>query len=382
MASPLRILHTVVNMNRGGAETMLMNLYRHIDRSQIQFDFLTSKEGVFDEEIRSLGGVIHRIPHITEVGHNGYKQALNQFFHDHATAYTIIHSHMDKMSGFVLRSARKAGIPVRVAHSHNTRSEGGVAARIYKWYAGTHIRTAATHYAACSSAAARWLFSGREKLAMIMHNGISCGQFAFSIEVRMKLRKELHISEDCLVVGHVGRFAPQKNHTQLIDIFYKLQKQNDNSMLLLVGDGQRRHAIEQKVKDLKLEDKVRFLGIRENIDQLLQAFDVFVFPSHHEGLPVTLIEAQGAGLPCIISDHITPEVDMGQGLVHFFSLNKEDRCLTQIHAVARKSSRVIPSNALALKGYDIKQTALQASEFYLSHFEVTNENTYRVHAHV
>lgn len=381
MGSPLRILHAVVNMNRGGAETLLMNLYRHIDRTKVQFDFLTCKEGVFDEEIRSLGGKLYRIPHITEVGHRGYIQALNHFFQEQAF-YQVIHSHMDKMSGFVLRAASKASIPVRIAHSHNTRSEGGIAARLYKWYAGRHIRTAATHYMACSNAAARWLFTGKEKPALIMQNGISCGQFAFSEGIRSKLRKELGISEDYLAVGHVGRFAPQKNHLQLIDIFHQLQHRKQNSVLLLAGDGPLRPAVEQKVNALGLEDKVRFLGIRSDIDRLLQAFDVFVFPSHHEGLPVTLIEAQGAGLPCIISDHITAEVDMGMGLVDFFPIKDQASGVNKILEAARKPSRIIPSGALASKGYDIQQTALLATEFYLSQFEVSHEDINRVYAHV
>ncbi|WP_424767274.1 glycosyltransferase family 1 protein [Paenibacillus sp. sgz302251] len=381
MGSPIRILHAVVNMNRGGAETFLMNLYRHIDRSKVQFDFLTCKEGVFDEEIKGLGGKIHRIPHITAVGHKGYMQALNQFFQDHAS-YQVIHSHMDKMSGFVLRAARKASIPIRIAHSHNTRSEGGIAARLYKWYAGTCIHTSATHYVACSNAAARWLFAGREKSALIMQNGISCEQFAFSPNIRSKMRTDLGVSEDMLVIGHVGRFAPQKNHTLLIDMFNQLQHRVADSMLLLVGDGPLRPAIEQKVNELQLADKVRFLGIRSDIAQLLQAVDVFVFPSHHEGLPVTLIEAQAAGLPSIISDHITTEVDMGIGLVHFFSLKDQESGVNQIIEGARKPSRIIPSGALARKGYDIRQTAQLATEFYLSQFEVNNEDFNRVYAHV
>ncbi|OBZ12309.1 glycosyltransferase family 1 protein [Bacillus sp. FJAT-26390] len=381
MGSPLRILHAVVNMNRGGAETLLMNIYRHIDRSKVQFDFLTCKEGVFDEEIRSLGGNIHRIPHITEVGHNGYLKALDQFFRSNAS-YKVVHSHMDKMSGLVLRAARRANIDVRIAHSHNTRSEGGFATRIYKWYAGTYVRAAATHYVACSNAAARWLFGDKEKSALILQNGISCEQFAFSEEVRTEMRRELGISEECLVVGHVGRFAQQKNHDQLIDIFNQLQQREQGSVLLLVGDGPLRVTIEQKVKDLRLEHKVKFLGIRSDIDRLLQAFDVFVFPSHHEGLPVTLIEAQGAGLPCVISNHISDEVDMGIGLIDFFSLKQEEVGVNQIIEAAKKKSRVIPSGALALKGYDIKQTALQATALYLSQFEVTNENANRVYAHV
>ncbi|MDQ8735946.1 glycosyltransferase family 1 protein [Paenibacillus sp. LHD-38] len=381
MGGPLRILHVVANMNRGGAETLLMNLYRHIDRSKIQFDFLTCKEGVFDEEIRSLGGNIHRIPHITDVGHSKYLHALDQFFHMHAY-YKVVHSHMDKMSGFVLRAAKRANIPVRIAHSHNTRSEGGIAARLYKWYAGTLVRSAATHNVACSSEAASWMFPGREKSTLILQNGIACEQFAFSADIRTKMREELGIPDDCLVIGHVGRFNLQKNHAQLISIFHKLQQKKQSSLLLLVGDGPLRSEIEQKVNELGITAKVKFLGVRSDISSLLQAFDVFVFPSHHEGLPVTLVEAQAAGLPCIISDHITSEVDMGIHLVKFFSLKNEASAVEGVLEAAKQPSRMIPAGILAIKGYDIQQTALRAADYYLSHYEVRHEDINRVYAHV
>ncbi|WP_138752518.1 glycosyltransferase family 1 protein [Paenibacillus sinopodophylli] len=381
MGGPLRILHVVVNMNRGGAETLLMNMYRHIDRSNVQFDFLTCKEGVFDEEIRSLGGIIYRIPHITEVGYRSYMKGLERFFVQHAE-YKVIHSHMDKMSGFVLRAASRAAIPVRIAHSHNTRSEGSVPARLFKWYAGTLVESAATHYVACSSAAATWMFPRNKKKSTVLPNGIASEQFAFSIETRSRLRRELNIPEDCLVVGHVGRFAHQKNHTQLIDMFCLLQNKKPNSLLVLVGDGPLRTEIERKVSELQLDHKVMFLGVRSNINEMMQAFDAFVFPSHHEGLGIVVIEAQGAGLPCIISEHIPAEVDMGIGLVQFFSLKQVDSGVDHIIAAAPRGAREIPEGALAQKGYDIRQTARQATELYLSQFEVTNEDANRVYAHV
>ncbi|MNZ76275.1 putative glycosyltransferase EpsF [compost metagenome] len=381
MGSPIRVLHAVVNMNRGGAETLLMNLYRHIDRTKVQFDFLTCKPGVFDDEIQRLGGVIHRIPHITESGHRGFVQSLHQFFQSNSS-YRAVHSHMDKMSGLVLHAAKKASIPIRIAHSHNTRSEGSFLARVYKWYAGLHIKTSATNHVACSNAAARWLFGGKASSALILQNGIACEQFAFSEPVRSELRSELGLSDDTLAIGHVGRFAHQKNHMQLLELFKDVERRRKNSLLLLAGEGPLRKAVERQAEQLGIADKVRFLGVRSDIDCLLQAFDVFVFPSHHEGLPVTLIEAQGAGLPCIISDQITREVDLGIGLVDFFPLKEQAIGVNQILAAADKSSRVIPADALARKGYDIKQTAKMAAHYYFSLFEVTNEDTNRIYAHV
>ncbi len=366
MGCPLRILHVVVNMNRGGAETLIMNLYRNIDRSKFQFDFLTCKEGVFDEEIIEMGGKIHRIPYVTDVGHFDYVKALNVFFTTHQE-YKIVHSHMDKMSGLVLRSAKKAGVPIRIAHSHSTRSEGGITAKIYKWYAGKLILSCATNLLACSNNAASWLFMNKADKAMIIKNGIECDRFVFSPEIRSQIREELEIAPDSFVIGHVGRFSPPKNHSFLIDTFAQLVKDQPDSILVLVGDGPLRLDIEKKVVDLNLTDKVRFLGVRNDINLLLQAFDVFLFPSLYEGLPVTLIEAQGAGLPCIISDVITQEVDMGIELVEYFSLDDKGIWVERVKSMRKRLlSRNVPPETLPNKGYDIKNTAQLTQDFYLA----------------
>lgn len=361
MGGPLRILHVVVNMNRGGAETLLMNLYRNIDRSTIQFDFLTCKEGVFDKEITDLGGKIHRIPYVSEVGHSRYLKVLDTFFQSHH--YNIVHSHMDKMSGFVLRAAKKAGVPVRIAHSHNTQSEGGTAAKLYKSYSGSLIRSSANQLFACSNDAAKWLFGSKASKALVLKNGIECDKFKFSKSVRKSVREELGINDDTLVVGHVGRFNHQKNHTYLLNVFAELSKRVPKAVLLLIGDGVLKDNIEEKIKSLNLVEKVVLLGVRGDIHQLLQAFDVFAFPSKHEGLPVTLIEAQAAGLPCIISETITKEVDMEIGLVEYVPLSQKILWIEKITGV--KKSRKTVTKALAIKGYDIRKTVRFLEGYYI-----------------
>ncbi|QQN82071.1 glycosyltransferase family 1 protein [Bacillus toyonensis] len=364
MGTPLRVLHVVVNMNRGGAETLIMNLYRNIDRSKVQFDFLTCKEGVFDEEIVKLGGEIHRIPYVTDVGHRGYIKALDNFFSTH-TQYKIVHSHMDKMSGFVLRSAKKARVPVRIAHSHNTSSEGGIVAKIYKWYAGKSIAICATHLLACSNAAARWLFADKANVARILKNGIDCDRFLFCPDIRKQVREELQIEKDALVIGHVGRFAHQKNHAYLIELFTQLTRFKPDSILLLVGEGSLRVGIENKVRELNMEKHIRFLGIRDDIERILQAFDVFVFPSIHEGLPLTLIEAQGVGLPCIISDAITKEVDLGMNLVEHVPLTDKFAWIEKMKNIETSNfSRKTLAQVVFAKGYDIKHTAKLTQDYY------------------
>lgn len=366
MGSPLKVLHVVVNMNRGGAETLIMNLYRNIDRSKVQFDFLTCKQGVFDSEIRKLGGEIHRIPYVSDIGHSGFSRELQHFFETHRE-YKIVHSHLDKMSGIVIMAAKRAGVPIRIAHSHNTESEGGLLTKMYKWYAGSRIHLQATHYYACSEAAADWMFRGESDKAYILKNGIELDRFQFSQATRDFIRKEMQINKETLVLGHVGRFLHQKNHLFLLDIFAELNKQMPNSLLLLVGDGPLKTAIREKIKALHVAEKVKLLGVRSDINALLHAMDLFVFPSFHEGLPVTLVEAQGAGLPCFISDRITKEVDLGAGLIEHIPLTGTNDWVQQIIQSKKQiRSRNVDHDVFSRKGYDIRNTVKEMQSTYLS----------------
>nr|WP_280518681.1 glycosyltransferase family 1 protein [Lederbergia wuyishanensis] len=370
-------------MNRGGAETLIMNLYRNIDRSKIQFDFLTCKQGDYDKEIISLGGRIHRIPYISEVGHFKYKKELNHFFLKNSQ-YTIVHSHLDKMSGFVLNAAKKACIPVRISHSHSTRSEGGYIARLYKWFSGKLLQKSATHLIACSEHAAKWLFPRDYKNAKVLKNGIDTSKFAFSKEMRKIVRKELEIEDNFFVIGHVGRFSHVKNHRLLIEVFAKLHKNNQNSILILAGDGPLKSSIQKRVKELNLHKNVKFIGIRNDIERILQALDVFVFPSFYEGVPVSLIEAQAAGLPCIISDQITRDIDLDLNLINFVPLNDPiiwvDRIMEKVSVIQRAS---FDSNVFLNKGFDIKSTAKHMTDYYFKCNEVsTLENTNYIYADI
>lgn len=362
MGSPLRILHVVVNMNHGGAETLIMNLYRSMDRTKVQFDFLTCKRGVFDTEIVELGGRVHRIPYITDVGHFKYIKELNKFFNQNKH-YKIVHSHMDKMSGFVLREAKKAGIPIRISHSHSTNSEGKLPAIFYKWYAGKQIFSNATNLLACSNEAAKWLFLSKSKQVQVLKNGIDGEKFKYSLKVRNKVRASLNIKNDTFVIGHVGRFSTPKNHLYLIDIFKEMINIRPNSLLILVGDGPLFSEIKKKVIEYNLTEKVNFLGVRNDVNQLLQAFDLFVFPSLYEGLPVSLIEAQASSLPCVISDTISSEVDLGLNLVEYISLTDKKKWIEKI-LYKKPETRNDTIQALFEYGYDIKQSSKQLEDFY------------------
>ncbi|MBC8080478.1 MAG: glycosyltransferase family 1 protein, partial [Gorillibacterium sp.] len=381
-AGLLRVLHIVVNMNRGGAETLLMNLYRNTDRRIVQFDFLTCKEGVFDDEIRELGGRIHRIPYVSEAGHSGYVKALQAFYATHPE-YKVVHSHLDKMSGLPLSVAHKFEIPVRIAHSHNTQSEGGTLARLYKWIVGTRITPHATHMLACSQAAAKWLFTSKSEQAVILPNGIDVEQFTYRADIRREVRSELGLPEGTFVIGHVGRFAQQKNHGFLLELFSRFHDQVADSVLVLVGVGPLQEEMQKRVEASGLADHVRFLGARSDVARLLQGMDTFVFPSLHEGLGIVIIEAQAAGLPCLISDSIPQEADLGFGFVEALPLTTSAKWMEKlILLVTEDRSRIVSAGDIADKGYDIKQTAKQIQDFYVtvSVGGAKDEKTDRIHS--
>lgn len=362
-----RVLHVAVNLNRGGAETLLMNLYRNVDRTRVQFDFLTCKPGVYDEEIVAMGGVVHRIPYLTEVGHGGFVRELRAFFREHPD-YTLVHSHLDKMSGLVLAAARREGVPIRIAHSHNTASEGGAPARLYKWAVGLSIRRSATHRMACSQAAAEWLFSRRAEDALVLKNGIEIARFRHRETLHEEVRRELAIPAGAFVIGHVGRFAPVKNHSWLLELYRRFRAEHPTALLLLCGDGPLLAQTQEQAARAGLTgEHIRFLGSRSDVDRLLQAMDVFIFPSLHEGLPVVLIEAQGAALPCLVSTAVSPECDLGLDLVRRLPLADQTAWLGELQQLAAsRKPRTTQAMSIAAAGYDIRRTARWLTDYYLT----------------
>lgn len=360
MGEPIRILHRVVNMNRGGAETLIMNIYRNIDRERIQFDFLISNTGVFDDEIRSLGGRIYQIPYINKSGPFKYTRDVYRFFKEH-NEYKIVHSHMDRMSGLIMREAKRAGVPVRIAHSHNTQSQGNLFVKAVKRYYSFWLKDA-TDCLACSQAAAKAMFP--EKDVTVIKNGIDVNKFSFNEEIRDKIRRRYSIS-DKLVLGNVARFEVQKNHEFLIDIFSEVHEINKNSVLILVGKGRLEKDIQDKVRIYGLENAVIFMGSRQDVHELVQAFDVFVFPSLFEGLPVALLEAQAAGLRCVVSDTITKEADI-TGNVEFVSLKKSAGYWADLIVKCSDYERKNADGLIKGGEFDIVHTAELLANFYLS----------------
>lgn len=370
---PIRILQVVTIMNRGGLETMLMNYYRKIDRTKIQFDFMTHRQerGHYDDEIEALGGKIYRMSPIRPGNYRKYFKELDEFFKEHKE-YTIVHSHINENSGFVLRAAKKAGIHCRIAHSHlsNLKIDYKYPFRIY---GRLNLKNNISDYFACSKKAGEWLFGKNiinSKKINILNNAVDLGKFEFNKEIRDKARAELGIKEN-KVIGHIGRFNPQKNHNFLIDVLNEIYKKDKDVVLLLIGDGYLKEKIKNKVRNLKLEDRVKFLGVREDIHILIQAMDLFIFPSNFEGLAVSMVEAQANGLKVITSTGVIKESDIS-GKVEFLSLKKgakywADRVLSQNFDIENRN------NSSILENYDVNKSVEWLSKFYLEKNKVKLE---------
>ncbi|HAQ39737.1 MAG TPA: glycosyltransferase family 1 protein [Clostridiales bacterium] len=367
MAEPIRVLQVFAKMNRGGAETMIMDLYHHIDRTKVQFDFIvhTAEKCDFDDEIEQLGGNIYSMPKYNGKNHFIYKKAWDDFFKEHSE-YNIIHGHLRSTAAIYLKIAKRYGM-ITIAHSHSTSSGNGYKAFV-KNLLQHQIKFTSDYMLACSYDAGKWLFGGKNielNKCKNLKNAIEISKFIFNKDVRMKVRKDLNL-DGKYVVGHVGRFYPPKNHEFVIDVFNLIKKEKDNAVLILIGDGPDRKIIEDKVQKFGLGNSVIFLGVRSDVNELIQAMDVFLFPSKYEGLGIVLIEAQASGLKCIVSDLI-PEEAFVTDLVESISLKKStDVWKTAILKYSDGYPRRNTYEEIKAKGYDIIDTANWLENFYLS----------------
>lgn len=361
---PTRILHIVTYMGRGGLETLLMNSFRHIDREKIQFDFLVHRDfrADYDDEIEALGGRIFRLPRLNPFS-PAYRNAVNLFFTQHPE-YRIVHCHLDCMSAIPLAAAKKARIPVRIAHSHNSNQDKNLKYLLKRYYMHK-IPAVATHFFACSQAAGEWMFPGQN--VTVVNNGIETGKFAYSPAIRAQVRQELGIRSE-LVLGHVGRFMPQKNHHFLIDIFAEVHKRDPKAKLLLMGEGPLEQQVQEKVHSLGLDHDVRFLGVRADVNRILQAMDVFVLPSLYEGLGMVAVEAQTSGMFCVLSSAV-PSVCKMTGNVTFVPLEDPPAVWAEQIIAGASRKRVDQRTAITAAGYDIQTTADYLQSFYLENSE-------------
>lgn len=361
----VRVLQVVTYMGRGGLESMLMNYYRHIDREEVQFDFLVHRQerAAFDDEIESLGGRIYRLPRLVPWSKN-YLAALNRFFDEHSE-HKIVHVHQDCLSSVILKVAAQHNVPVRVAHSHNANQDKNLKYPIKLWYK-RGIPKYATNLFACGKGAGDWMFGGASY--QIINNAIDVVACAYNPTKCQEMRRQLGLENE-FTIGHVGRFNQPKNHPFLLDIFAALLRREPKAVLLLVGGGEDMTKIQAKAQALGVAEHVRFLGIRSDVADLMQAMDVFVFPSLYEGLPVTMVEAQAAGLPCIISDKVPPECILTEGLVDVLPLSAEPEIWAAKILEKKNLPRTDRRSKIAAHGFDITTEAVKLQEFYLKAYE-------------
>lgn len=367
MKEAIRILHVIGRMDRGGAETMLMNLYRQIDRSQIQFDFMvhTTEKGAFDDEITSLGGKIHRVPRYRGINHMSYRKSWISFFKKHKE-YRIIHAHLTTTAAIFLPIAKRYNVKT-IAHAHNNVPLSHGVSAIVKNVLRFPLRYIADYFFACSDAAGVRLCGKKfhkTENCFSFYNAIDVDEFCYNPSIRESKRREMNI-ENKLVVGHVGRFSVVKNHNFLVEVFNQMRTKCEHAVLLLVGDGSERQRIEQKVDELGLSEHVMYLGIRQDIDQLLQIMDIFIFPSFSEGLALAIIEAQASGLYCLVSDglpleaRITPlleRLSLKEGATYWADV--------AIRGFKENGIRQDMTDQIKAAGYDIKETTKWLHQFY------------------
>ncbi len=355
---PIRVLHIIGNLRKGGVESVVFNYFRAADKSRVMFDFAVDESspcGVPDD-ITALGGKVYKIPPITEL--KSYVSALKKICK--SEKYKIVHSHMNTLSVFPLFAAWRAGVPVRIAHSHSTAGLGQDFKRdLLKYILRPFSKVFPTHYFACSAYAGQWLFGKgalRKGKVAIFKNAIATKRFRYDPAMRERVREGSGIS-DRFVIGHIGRFSPQKNHRFLLDIFDAVCRRRDDAVLCLLGGlGLPEEKLEWEIRAEAarrgLSERVQFLGIREDVSGFYQAFDVFVLPSLYEGLPLVAIEAQASGLPCVLSDRVTKEAKILQN-VCFVPIRSGADAWADVLCEEHGEARGDHTGELAEAGYEI-----------------------------
>lgn len=357
---PIRVLQILPGGHVcGGIENFVMNYYRNLDRTKVQFDFLVhyNDKGYYDDEILKLGGKIYYTNIRNDKKIIKYIKYLNNFFKEHKE-YKIIHGHMPGLAPLYFFVARINHVKCRIAHSHVTDTEKTLKGRLLKLIIYS-ISFFSNYYFACSKEAGKFMF--KNKKFEIINNAIDFEKFKYDENKRLKIREELGI-DDKFVVGCVGRFNQQKNHQFLIRIFYELLKNNSNSVLLLIGEGELENDIRAQASNLGIIDKVIFLGVKNDVGYWYNAFDSFVLPSNFEGLGIVLIESQVNGLPTYTSS-VVPEEANVSNLIKFISLSDDPKEWAK--KIAKGKIRVDKTFEIDRKGYNLKKEAIKLQNKYI-----------------
>lgn len=364
MKEPIRVLQIIGIVAGGGVEAVIMNYYEHIDRTKVQFDFIVHNDNKIDitQKVEAMGGKVYKVTPY-------YKNPIAFMWDIYKVIkrhhYRIVHSNMNTLSAFSLFAAWAAGAPVRILHNHSTSSPGETKRNIMKFMLRPFARLFANHYLACSRLAGEWMY-GRKMMdsgkVTIVNNAIDLKKYAFNPQKRNLLRKELGLADE-FVIGHVGRFMFQKNHEFLIDVFAEAYKKNPHMALLLVGDGPLRPAMEEKVRKLGLTDHVKFLGLRNNVQDFYHVMDILVLPSHYEGLPVVGVEAQANGLPCLFSTKVTKETRLTHSAQFLDLSTGASKWAERIVSMKYKRNEEV-GEELRQAGFEINKEARNLANFY------------------
>lgn len=368
---PIRILHITEMLSAAGIESFIMNMYRKIDRSKVQFDFLVlrNQKEFYDEEVKKMGGkkyFVHSEKENTLLRVLEESKMIEEFLRKHK--YNIVHIHYTTpLRAPYLLAAKRAGVKIRIYHSHSAYVSGkNSIKKIIYALMRKGINKWTTHYFACSEAAAEWMFTKKiidEKRCKIIYNGIDIDKFEFNPVTRKEIRQEFGVDKDFVIVN-IGRFSEQKNQQFSIEVFRQFKMKCPNTKLILIGTGKLLNNMKKVVQEYQLEEYVLFTGVRSDVNRILSGADCFIMPSLYEGLPVSAIEAQCAGLPCVLSDNITQEVKMTDS-VSFLSLNDSiDTWCNEIFKY-KNIDRVNCTNAIIDKGYEINTGARALEKFYL-----------------
>ncbi|MBQ5961146.1 MAG: glycosyltransferase family 1 protein [Firmicutes bacterium] len=362
----IRILVEGMTEGKGGKEAFIMNTFRAFDKSKYSFSFISYNDRIaYQDELESFGAEIIRINGRNK-GLLGYRRSLSDVFSKRK--FDVVWANKTTLSSCeILEIAKRHSVPLRIVHSHSSSNMGGRLTFVLHSINKLFVKSLANEYFACSDTAAKWFF-GNQSYTLIK-NGIDVEKFRYNSGVRDLIRKEWKLN-DCFVLGHVGRFGIEKNHTKLINVFNEVHKLQSNAKLVLCGDGEERIHIETLIKKLGLEDSVIIMGIVNNVNEVLQAMDLFVMPSFFEGLPFALLEAQAAGLKCVVSDTVSRESDV-LGWNVFLPLSADDTIWAK-KIIELENTNVFREDACDIikdEGFDIKDTVQQVENIIRNHIE-------------
>lgn len=386
MGEAVRVLHVLGNTNLGGAESRIMDLYRHTDRNRVQFDFLvhSGEEGFYEKEIRELGGRIFRVPRFRIYNYFSYRKALKEFFQKHHE-FALVQGHMTSTAAIYLPIAKKAGVKKTAAHARSAGVDKGLKGTMTR-FLRRNLADKADYLFTCSELAGISVYGEkavREGKTIFIPNAIDCAGFTFDPEKRKKMREELGLT-DAIIIGHVGRFHYAKNHEYLLRVFAELCRMSAGAggstaetgadqkyHLILLGEGPLMEDTRKLAEELGVADRVHFLGNHKNIADYYQVMDYFVYPSRYEGMPGTIVEAQASGLPCLMSDTICREV-IATELVETMSIEIEPKVWAEV--LQRRMDALVPKQVnrekyaakMAAAGFDVQAQAERMMRFYES----------------